>query len=616
MSRKQKRNLIRIGLSAALLIAGVLCHAPVPSLILLLAAYLLSGYDVLKKALQGILRGQIFDENFLMAIASIGALIIGEHAEAVAVMVFYQLGEWFQSYAVGRSRASIADLMDICPETATVIRDGKPVEVDPSDVAVGEVLVVKPGEKIPLDGIVLSGVSALNTAALTGESLPRDVQPGDSVAGGCINLNGELEFRAEKEYADSTVARILELVESAADKKSQAESFITRFARYYTPAVCIAALLLFLLPPLFFGGSWAECGHRALSFLVVSCPCALVISVPLSFFGGIGAASRHGILMKGSNYLEALANTWAIVMDKTGTLTEGSFSVTALHPCDGAEEDLLRVAAAAESHSTHPISRSVCRYAAELTNSDAARNVQEIAGHGIVCEYKGETAAVGNRRLMDAQGIETDAHEHGGTVVHVSLGKRYLGHIIVEDRLKTSAKPALETMRNLGVEQLVMLTGDSSENAKHVANALGLDRTHAQLLPDGKVAKLEELLAQKPAGKHVAFVGDGINDAPVLTRADIGIAMGAMGSDAAVEAADVVLMDDDPAKIATAMMISRKTLSIARQNIVFALGIKALVLVLAAVGIAGMWMAVFADVGVSVLAILNAMRTLQMKEAK
>lgn len=615
MSRKQKKNLFRIVLSAALLLAGVLCGQEALKLVLLLTAYLTAGYDVLYNALRGIGRGQLFDESFLMSVATIGAVVIGEYAEAAAVMVFYQLGEWFQSYAVGKSRASIAELMDICPETAWVRRAGQVLEVAPEEVEVGETLLVKPGEKIPLDGTVLSGTSSLNTAALTGESLPREVQPGDTVVGGCVNLTGALEVRAEKEYADSTVARILELVETAADKKSKAESFITRFARYYTPIVCTAALLLFLLPPVFFGGGWAEWGRRALSFLVVSCPCALVISVPLSFFGGVGAASRHGILMKGSNYLEALANTWAVVLDKTGTLTHGSFRVTAVHPNGVSEEELLTVAAAAESHSNHPISHSICRHTGTAPNSELVKNIQEIAGQGIVCQYKNETVAVGNLRLMEAQGITAESHEHSGTVVHVSQGSRYLGHIVAADELKESAVPALSALRSLGVRKLVMLTGDSAENARTAAEKLGLDQSFAQLMPDEKVKRLEELLAAKPTGKSVAFVGDGINDAPVLTRADIGIAMGAMGSDAAVEAADIVLMDDDPAKLATAMRISRKTMTIARQNIVFALAVKAAVLVLAAFGIAGMWLAVFADVGVSFLAVLNAMRTLRMSEA-
>ncbi len=614
MSRRQKRELLRIGISAALLIGGLLCQLLPLRLCLLLAAYFAAGYDVLYSAFRGIIRGQIFDENFLMAIATIGALLIGEYAEAVAVMVLYQLGEWFQRYAVGKSRASISDLMDICPDTAFVRRDEQVVEVDPYEVAVGELLVVKPGEKIPLDGVILSGISSLNTAALTGESLPRDVKQGDTVVSGCVNLTGELEIRVEKEYADSTVSRILEMVETAADKKSKAESFITRFARYYTPAVCLAALLLFLLPPLLLGESYTEWGHRALSFLVVSCPCALVISVPLSFFGGVGAASRHGILIKGSNYLEAMAKSWAVVMDKTGTLTEGCFRVTELNPLGICEEELLQVAAAIESHSTHPISRSICEYAGSRYSENDAQNVQEIAGQGIRCEYRGKPAAAGNAALMADCGIAIPQVQSSGTVVHVALDGEYLGGIVVADQVKTSAKRALTGLRSLGVEKLVMLTGDSAGNAEKVAATLGIDQVHAQLMPDGKVEKLEELLAQKPAGKQVVFVGDGINDAPVLTRADIGVAMGAMGSDAAVEAADVVLMDDRIEKLVTAMKISRKTLRIASQNIVFALTVKAAVLVLVALGLAGMWLAVFADVGVSVLAVLNAMRMLRYDE--
>ncbi len=556
MSRKQKKHLFRILISAGLLIAGVLVQPQAIKIPVLLAAYALAGYDVLKEAFGGILRKQIFDENFLMDIATVGAMIIGEYAEGAAVMVLYQLGEWFQAYAVGKSRASIADLMDICPETATVLRDGETMEVDPYEVAVGETLVVKAGEKIPLDGVVLTGSSSLNTAALTGESLPRDVQPGGSVISGCVSLTGLLPIRAEKEYADSTVARILELVETAADNKSKAESFITRFARYYTPAVCLAALLLFLLPPLFLGGEWLAWGRKALSFLVVSCPCALVISVPLSFFGGIGAASRHGILMKGSNYLEALAQTWAVVMDKTGTLTKGVFQVAALHPEGISQEELLHTA------------RQNAIPSCALT----------------------------------------------GTLVHVSLGEKYLGHLVIADEIKPGVQEALAKLRSLGVQQLVMLTGDSPAAAKEVAQTLGINQVYAGLLPGDKVQQLEAILATKPAGQQVIFVGDGINDAPVLTRADVGVAMGAMGSDAAVEAADVVLMDDDPAKLATAMEISRKTLTIARQNIVFALAIKALVLVLVTLGYAGMWMAIFADVGVSALAVLNAMRTLRFRQ--
>ena len=613
MSRSQKKNLIRILISVALLITGLLIPQPIVSTSLILAAYLLAGYDVLMEAFGGMIHGQVFDENFLMAVATIGAVIIGEYAEAAAVMVLYQLGEWFQRYAVGKSRASISDLMQICPETAVVLRDGETVEVDPYEVAIGETLVVKAGEKIPLDGVVLEGSSSLDTAALTGESMPRDVQPGDSVISGCVNLSGVLHIRAEKEYVDSTVSRILEMVETAADKKSKAESFITRFARIYTPAVCIAALLLFLIPPLFFGGSWTDWGHRALSFLVVSCPCALVISVPLSFFGGIGAASRNGILMKGSNELEALAQTYAVVMDKTGTLTKGVFHVTSLHPVGISEQELLKTAALAEQHSTHPISRSICLLAGDLSQLVPVTDVQEIAGHGLVCSYQEKTLAVGNARLMEQQGITLPLCPHTGTIVHVAHGGSYLGHIVIADEVKDGVSEALRSLRNLGVEKLVMLTGDSEANAKEIAVQVGIDQVYAGLLPGDKVQRLEEVLATKPEKQQVVFVGDGINDAPVLMRADVGVAMGGMGSDAAVEAADVVLMDDNPAKLVTAMEISRKTLRIARQNIVFALVVKALVLLLVTLGLAGMWMAVFADVGVSVLAILNAMRTLRFK---
>lgn len=613
MSRSQKKNLIRILVSAGLLILAVLIPQPVVRIALMMAAYLLAGYDVLMEAGGGIIRGQVFDENFLMAVATVGAVIIGEYAEAAAVMILYQLGEWFQRYAVGKSRASISDLMQICPETAVVLREGEAVEVDPYEVAIGETLVVKAGEKIPLDGVVLEGTSSLDTAALTGESMPRDVQPGDSVISGCVNLNGVLHIRAEKEYVDSTVSRILEMVESAADKKSKAESFITRFARVYTPAVCIAALLLFLIPPLFFDGGWSDWGHRALSFLVVSCPCALVISVPLSFFGGIGAASRNGILMKGSNELEALAQTHAVVMDKTGTLTKGVFQVTALHPVSISEQELLETAALAEQHSTHPISRSICALAGEISGKEPVINVQEIAGQGLVCTYQGQTLAVGNARLMEQQGILLPPCPHTGTIVHVSLGGTNLGHIVIADEVKEGIPEALQALRRLGVKKLVMLTGDNEANAKEIAGKVGIDQVYAGLLPGDKVQRLEEIMTCKPEHQQVVFVGDGINDAPVLMRADVGVAMGGMGSDAAVEAADVVLMDDNPAKLVTAMQISRKTLRIARQNIVFALVVKALVLLLVALGLAGMWMAVFADVGVSVLAVLNAMRTLRFK---
>lgn len=616
MTRSQRNHLIRILISAALLISGMMISTQPVQTLLLLAAFLIAGYDVLHKAVSGIIRGQIFDENFLMAIATIGAVVIGEYAEAAAVMTLYQLGEWFQSYAVNKSRASIASLMDICPETARVLRDGVAVEVDPYEVAVGETIVVQAGERIPIDGTVLEGVSSLDTAALTGESLPRSVEPGDQVISGCINQTAVLQIRAEKEYADSTVSRILEMVESAADKKSRAESFITRFARYYTPGVCLAALLLFLIPPLFFGGNWADWGHRALSFLVVSCPCALVISVPLSFFGGIGAASKQGILMKGSNDLEALAQTHTVVMDKTGTLTKGVFRVTVLHPETINDKELLRLAALLEQHSTHPISRSICEHAQGMDLSDELNDVREIAGHGLTAAYQGQTLAVGNHRLMESCGVVLPHCPHAGTVVHVALGDDYLGHIVIADEVKDNAAQAVSGLRKLGVEKLVMLTGDSEQAAGEIGRAVNMDRVYAQLLPGDKVNRLEQLLAEKPTGKQVVFVGDGINDAPVLTRADIGVAMGAMGSDAAVEAADVVLMDDDLAKLTTAIRISRKTLGIARQNIIFALAVKVLVLILVALGLSGMWMAVFADVGVSVLAVLNAMRTLRYTGAE
>ncbi|MBE5801240.1 MAG: cadmium-translocating P-type ATPase [Clostridiales bacterium] len=611
MSRKQRRNLTRILLSALLMIIGLLIPNEWIKIAFLMAAYLLAGHDVLIEAAKGIVRGQVFDEHFLMSIATIGAVIIGEYAEAVAVMVLYQLGEWFQSYAVGKSRASIASLMDICPVTADVERDGQIQTVDPAEVEIGETLVIRAGERIPLDGVILEGNSALDTAALTGESLPRDVSAGDTVFSGCINVHGVLRVKAEKRYEDSTVARILELVENAADKKSVAESFITRFARVYTPAVCLAALLLFLLPPVFFDGQWADWGHRALSFLVVSCPCALVISVPLSFFGGIGAASRCGILIKGSNYLENLANATTVVMDKTGTLTKGVFQVTTLHPKHLSEKELLTLAAEVESASTHPISRSICEAAGPLAATLPMSDVEEVAGKGLLAQRDGQTIAVGNEKLMQELGIELPSCPHTGTVVHVAADRVYLGHIVIADQLKQEAKEAAIAMKKNGVQKLVMLTGDSEAVAKETAAALGIDEVHASLLPTEKVEHVERLLADHIHHGQLVFVGDGINDAPVLTRADIGVAMGAMGSDAAVEAADIVLMDDDLRKLNIAIQISKKTLSIARQNIIFALLVKLLVMLLAVAGIADMWLAVFADVGVSVLAVLNAMRTLQ-----
>lgn len=614
MSRKQKRDLLRILTGAALFAAGLLVTDEIARMALFLAAYLTVGLDVLKEAGTGIIRGQIFDENFLMAIATIGAVAVGEYPEAVAVMLFYQVGELFQSYAVGKSRASISALMDIRPETADVERSGRVVTVDPEDVAVDEIIVVKAGDRIPLDGIVVEGSSALNTAALTGESLPRDVTVGDEVISGCINQTGLLRVRATKVYTDSTVAKILDLVENASDKKARAESFITRFARVYTPAVCLAALLLFLIPPIFFGGGWSDWGIRALSFLVVSCPCALVISVPLSFFGGIGGASKAGILVKGSNYLEALANAETVVFDKTGTLTHGAFHVTVIHPDEISEQELLRVAATVESCSTHPISRSICAHYRGELDTGALSDITEIAGQGISAKLGGQTISAGNQKLMDALAIEPPACPHAGTVVHIARGQDYLGHIVIADEVKEGAAEAIAALRREGVKKTVMLTGDSEAVARDVAGRLGIDEVHAQLLPAQKVEQVEQLLAEKTGKGQLVFVGDGINDAPVLTRADIGVAMGALGSDAAVEAADVVLMDDNPRKLAKAVRISRKTLRIARQNIIFALAVKLLVLVMVAVGLASMWMAVFADVGVSVLAILNAMRALRTAE--
>ncbi len=614
MSRGQKKDLVRILISTALFLLGLLLPYDIPKLALFLLAYLVVGYDVLKEAGEGIIHGQIFDENFLMSIATIGAVAVGEYPEAVAVMLLYQIGELFQRYAVGKSRASISSLMDIRPETASVERGGEVVTVDPEEVAIGETIVVKAGERIPLDGVIIEGASSLNTAALTGESLPRDVAAGDEVISGCINQTGLLRVRATKTYTDSTVAKILDLVENASDKKARVESFITRFARVYTPGVCLAALLLFLAPSLFFDGEWAKWGMRALSFLVVSCPCALVISVPLSFFGGIGGASKCGVLVKVSNYLEALAKADTVVFDKTGTLTRGSFHVTVIHPDRVSEKELLRIAATVESVSDHPISRSICAgYQGALL--EGLSDIQEIAGHGVTAQLDGQTICVGNQKLMESHAIEVPNCPHTGTVVHVARGNDYLGHIVIADEIKEGAAEAIAALKREGVRKTVMLTGDSTAVAQEVAAKLGIDEVHAQLLPAHKVEQVERLLSQKPNGGTLAFVGDGINDAPVLTRADVGVAMGALGSDAAVEAADVVLMDDDPRKLSLAVRISRRTLAIARQNIIFALAVKLLVLVLVAVGAANMWWAVFADVGVSFLAILNAMRALSTQRA-
>ena len=607
MSRKQKKTLLRIGL-AALLLAGA-ALLPVEGLWKALAyamPWLVIGWDVLWDALRGIAHGQVFDEKFLMAIATIGAFAIGEYPEAAAVMLFYQIGEWFQSVAVGRSRKSIAALMDIRPEYAVVLREGEEQEVDPEEVAIGETILLRPGERVPLDGSVLEGSGSLNTAALTGESLPVDVGPGDRVISGSINLTGLLRVRVESAYEDSTVSRILELVENSAEKKAKVESFITRFARWYTPCVVIGALLLGLIPPLFVG-NWGEWIHRALIFLVVSCPCALVVSVPLSFFGGIGGASRAGILIKGANDLEALASVDTVAFDKTGTLTQGSFQVDAVHPREMEADALLDIAAAAESHSTHPVAESIVK--AHGGHIDPARlgEIKELAGLGLQAEVDGETFYVGNGKLMDQVGADWHECHLPGTVVHIARGKEYLGHIVINDTLKPDAASAMAALKELGVKRTVLLSGDRQRVAEAVAKDLGLDEVRAELLPEQKVEEVEKLLE---SGAKLAFVGDGINDAPVLARADVGIAMGALGSDAAIESADVVLMDDKPSRIALAVKIARKTMGIVRQNIAFALGVKFIILILGALGIADLWLAVFGDVGVLILAILNAMRCL------
>ena len=617
MTKKQKKTLKRIIVAAVLsaLVAVVLYFTPLPwfvQLVLWLVPYCIIGHDVLRKAFLGIKGGEVFDENFLMAVATVGAMACGEYGEGVAVMLFYQIGELFQSYAVGKSRSSISALMDIRPDSANLEdADGSIRTVDPDDVAIGSVIVVKPGEKIPLDGTVLSGESTLNTAALTGESRPRSVRHGDEVISGCVNSDGVLRITTSKLYGESTVAKILDLVENSSLKKAPVENFITKFARYYTPAVCVAALVLAFVPPIF-AGHWADWIMRALTFLVISCPCALVISIPLTFFGGIGGASRMGILVKGGNYLEALSKTATAVFDKTGTLTRGVFKVTAVHPADGVTEtDLLETAALAESFSSHPISKSL-REAAPDLDARRAADAQEVAGHGVKTLVDGKTVLAGNARLMDAEGIAYTAADGAGTIVYVARQGQFIGSILISDEEKPTAKAAMQGLQAQGV-RTVMLTGDSPAVAQAVAADLGMDEVHAGLLPADKVQWVETLLQQKPEKKELAFVGDGINDAPDLMRADIGIAMGALGSDAAIEAADVVLMDDDPAKISLAMRISRRCMHIVYQNIVFALAVKALCLVLTALGITNMWWGVFADVGVMVLAVLNATRMLNVK---
>jgi len=616
MTKKQKNVLIRIIVAGVLLVTAALLPLEEKSLLRLaafLVPYFVIGYDVLWKAVRGIIHGQVFDENFLMCVATVGALFVGEYPEASAVMLFYQTGELFQSIAVGRSRKSISDLMDICPEYANVERDGQLEEVDPEEVELDSIIVIKPGEKIPLDGVIIEGSSSVDTAALTGESLPRSVKAGDEVISGCINQSGLLKVKVTKEYEDSTVTKILELVENSATKKAKSENFITRFARYYTPSVVIAAAVLAVLPPLILGGGWADWIHRALIFLVISCPCALVISVPLSFFGGIGGASKRGILVKGGNYLEALANAETVVFDKTGTLTKGSFEVTKIHTDSMGEDELLDLAAHAESYSDHPIAKSVCAKFGKEVDHGRITSDEEISGHGIRAVIDGREVFAGNKKLMEQQSVSVPECGCRGTMVHVAADGGYAGHIVISDVVKETSAEAIKSLKENGVKQTVMLTGDAKSTAEEVANTLGLDKVYAELLPADKVEKVEELLKEKQEGSSLVFVGDGINDAPVLTRADVGIAMGSLGSDAAIEAADIVLMDDDPAKISLAMKIARKTVRIVRENIVFALGVKALVLVLGALGIANMWLAVFADVGVSVIAILNAMRTMKIR---
>lgn len=627
MEKENKIRFARIILSAALLGVAVLvekkCDLSVWQLLLVyLIPYLIAGYDTLLEAGENILKGDFFDEDFLMSIATIGALCIGflpgaetQFPEAVFVMLFFQVGELFEDIAEGRSRKSISALMDIRPDTANVERDGKVLTVNPEEIKVGETIVVKPGEKVPMDGVVLEGTSSLNTVALTGESVPRSISKDDDIISGCVNLTGVIRAKVTKAFGESTASKILDLVENASENKSKSESFISRFAKIYTPVVVIAALVLAFIPPVLsgdFGGTFATWLYRALTFLIVSCPCALVISVPLSFFGGIGGASSKGILIKGSNYLEALAKVGTVVFDKTGTLTEGVFDVTAVHPETIDEKELLHLAAHVERYSSHPIAISLKNAYPDEADGCSVENVEEIAGHGVRAVVNGKTVCVGNTKMMDVVGAKWKPCEKNGTIVHVSVDGTYVGHIVVSDRIKADSADAIKALKAEGVTKTVMLTGDKREVGEYVASAIGLDEFHAELLPADKVSELEKLLDNKPSGKTLAFVGDGINDAPVLARADLGIAMGGLGSDAAIEAADVVLMDDKPSKIALGVKIARKTLRLARENTFFAIFIKLLVLVLAVLGIATMWMAVFADVGVTVLAVLNAMRALKV----
>ena len=620
MNKKQKKMLIRIIISFILFIAlRILSLNDFYETILFLITYFIIGYDILKKAIKGILNRQVFDENFLMAIATVGAIALGEYSEGTAVMLFYQIGEWFQSYAVGKSRRNISELMDIRPDYANIEDDsGNIVQVDPDEVEIGSTIIVKPGEKIPIDGKIIEGTSSLNTSALTGESLPQEVTTNDEVISGCINITGLLKIKTTKEFGESTVSKILDMVENASSKKSKSENFISKFARYYTPAVCYSALALALIPPiinLLIGNeaSWSVWIYRALTFLVISCPCALVISIPLSFFAGIGGASNTGVLVKGSNYLEALAATKYVVFDKTGTMTQGVFEVSGIHHSTIENDQLLEYATLAESYSTHPISKSLQKAYGKPVDKTRIKDVKEISGHGVIAKIDNITVMAGNDKLMKKFNISyVDCHSIG-TIVHIAIDNKYAGHILISDLIKPTAKQAIQELKNIGIKKTIMLTGDISKVANKVATDLNIDQVYSELLPEDKVTKVEELLNQKGNKEKLAFVGDGINDAPVLSRADIGIAMGALGSDAAIEAADIVLMDDDPLKIAKAIKISKKCLKIVYENIYFAIGIKVICLILGAIGIANMWLAIFADVGVMVIAVLNAIRALNVK---
>lgn len=620
MTKKQKKVLIRIIIAAVLIIAfSFLPLEGYIRFICYMVPYLVIGYDVLRKAIKGILNRQVFDENFLMAVATVGAIALSDYKEGVSVMLFYQIGELFQSYAVGKSRRNISELMDIRPDYANVEKDGELEQVDPDEVEVGTVIVVQPGEKVPIDGVITEGSSTLNTSALTGESLPREAKVGDEVISGCINMTGLLKIQTTREFGESTVSKILELVENSSSRKSRSENFISKFARYYTPAVCYGALALAILPPIVrilalgLAPEWGDWIYRALTFLVISCPCALVISIPLSFFAGIGGASHEGVLVKGSNYLETMAQTKYVVFDKTGTMTQGVFEVSGVHHNTIPEEQLLEYAALAECSSSHPISKSLQKAYGKPIDRNRVTDIEEISGHGVKAKVDGVEVAVGNAKLMKKMNLPYSECHEVGTIVHVAVDGTYAGHILISDQLKPHAKQAIQDLKRAGITKTVMLTGDMKRVADQVAAELGIDEVHSELLPADKVAKVEELLAKKGEKEKLAFVGDGINDAPVLSRADIGIAMGALGSDAAIEAADVVLMDDDPQKIAKAIKISRKCLRIVYENIYFALGIKAICLILGALGIANMWMAIFADVGVMVIAVLNAIRALFVK---